>query len=86
MPDVPTLAELGIGSETVARWFAVAAPAGTPPAVVKKLNEDFIKASKDPDLIKRLADNGTPIHTSTPEEMTRLLSQETTGPRNWSRR
>jgi tripartite-type tricarboxylate transporter receptor subunit TctC len=76
MPDVPTLTELGLGRETVARWFAVAAPAGTPAAIVKKLNEDFIKASKDPDLIKRLAANGTPIHTSTPEEMTRLLSQE----------
>ena len=54
----------------------MAAPAGTPPAIVKKLHEDFIKASKDPDLVKRLTDNGTPIHTSTPEEMAALLSQE----------
>jgi tripartite-type tricarboxylate transporter receptor subunit TctC len=76
MPDVATLTELGLGNEKVARWFAVAAPAGTPVAVVKKLNEEFVKASKDPALIKRLADNGTPIHTSTPEQMTRLLSEE----------
>src|SRR4029079_846722 len=76
MPDVPTLTELGLGSEKVARWFGVAAPAGTPPDLVKKLHDAFIQASKDPALIKRLHDNGTPIHTTTPEEMARLLSTE----------
>jgi tripartite-type tricarboxylate transporter receptor subunit TctC len=76
MPDVATLTELGLGKEKVARWFGVAAPAGTPPDVIKKLHEDFIKASKDPALVKRLHDNGTPIHTTTPLEMTRLLSEE----------
>ncbi len=76
MPEVPTLTELGLGQETVARWFAVAAPAGTPPEIVKKLNEDFIKASQTPELVKRLQDNGTPLHTSTPQELARLLSAE----------
>jgi tripartite-type tricarboxylate transporter receptor subunit TctC len=76
MPEVATLTELGLGKEKVASWFAVAAPAGTPPAIVKKLHEDFIKASKDPALIKRLSDNGSPIHTSSPEEMAKLLSEE----------
>ena len=76
MADVATLTELGLGKETVARWFAVAAPAGTPPAIVARLNEEFIKASRNPELVKRLADNGTPIHTSTPEEMARLLATE----------
>jgi tripartite-type tricarboxylate transporter receptor subunit TctC len=76
MPDVPTLTELGHGKEKVASWFAVAAPAGTPPAVVRKLNEEFIKASRDPELVRRLKDNGTPIATSTPEEMAKLLAAE----------
>jgi tripartite-type tricarboxylate transporter receptor subunit TctC len=76
MPDVPTLAETGLGKETVARWFAVAAPAGTPTAIVNTLNEAFIKASKDPDLMKRLHDNGSPIHTSTPEGLAKALSEE----------
>jgi len=76
MPEVPTLTELGLGKEKVASWFAVAAPAGTPPAIVKKLNDDFIKAAKDPVLVKRLHDNGTLIHTSTPEELAQLLSEE----------
>jgi tripartite-type tricarboxylate transporter receptor subunit TctC len=76
MPDVPTLTELGYGKEKVASWFGVAAPAGTPPAIVKKLNEEFIKASRDPDLVRRLKDNGSPIATTTPEQMAKLLKDE----------
>jgi tripartite-type tricarboxylate transporter receptor subunit TctC len=76
MPDVPTLTELGFGNEKVARWFGIAAPAGTPPDIVKKLHEVFIQASKDPALVKRLHDNGTPIHTTSPGEMAKALSEE----------
>ncbi len=75
MLEVPTLTELGY-KEKVASWFAVAAPAGTPPAIVKRLNEEFIKASRDPELVRRLRENGTPIATSTPDEMTKLLADE----------
>jgi tripartite-type tricarboxylate transporter receptor subunit TctC len=76
LPNVPTLAELGYGNEKVASWFAVAAPAGTPPAIVNRLNAEFIKASKDPVLVKRLTENGTPIETTTPEQMAKLLAEE----------
>ncbi len=75
MPNVPTLTELGY-KEKVANWFAVAAPAGTPGAVVKKLNELFIQASRDPDLVRRLKENGTQIVTSTPDRMAKLLADE----------
>jgi tripartite-type tricarboxylate transporter receptor subunit TctC len=76
LADVPTLTELGYGKETVASWFAVAAPAGTPPAIVKKLNAGFIKASKDAVLVQRLNSNGTPIETTTPEQMAKLMAEE----------
>ena len=76
LPDVPTIDELGFGNERVASWFAVAAPAGTPPAVVSRLHEVFVKASHDPALKRRLDENGTPIATSTPEEMGRAMEQE----------
>ena len=76
MPDVPTLTELGFGKEKVASWFAVAAPAGTPPAIIKKLNEEFIKASRDPDVVRRLTENGSPIATTTPEQMAKLMAEE----------
>ena len=76
LPDVPTLDELGFGKEKVASWFALAAPAGTPPAIVARLNELFVKASQDPELKRRLDENGTPIVTSTPEEMGHAMEQE----------
>ena len=76
MPNVPTLAEAGLGDAKVAAWFALAAPPGTPAAVVQKLHAEFIKASRDPRLVERLTDNATPIHTTTPEDMGRLLAAE----------
>ena len=76
LPDVPTLAELGYGKEKVASWFGVAAPAGTPPTIVLRLREEFVKASQDPDLQKRLKENGTLIATSTPEEMQAMMIAE----------
>ncbi len=51
---MPTLTELGYGKQKVASWFALAAPANTPPAIVSKIHDLFVKASQDPDLKKRL--------------------------------
>jgi tripartite-type tricarboxylate transporter receptor subunit TctC len=76
MPDVPTLTELGFGKEKVASWVGVAAPAGTPPAIIRKLNEEFIKASRDPDVVRRLTENGSPIATTAPEQMAKLMAEE----------
>lgn len=76
LPDVPTLTELGFGKEKVASWFALAGPAGMPPALVNRVRELFIQASKDPELQKRLAENGTPIVSSTPQEMGKAMEQE----------
>jgi tripartite-type tricarboxylate transporter receptor subunit TctC len=76
LPDVPTLDELGFGKEKVASWFALAAPASTPPATVGRLRDIFIAASRDPELKRRLDENGTPIATSTSEEMGRAMEQE----------
>jgi len=76
MPDVPTFKEAGLGNLKVATWDGLAAPAGTPAPIVSKLHDDFEKASSDPELKARLTANGTPILTSTPEEMTNILTEE----------
>jgi len=76
LPDVPTLSELGFGKEKVASWFALAGPAGMPPALVNRIRDLFIQASKDPVLQKRLAENGTPIASSTPQEMGKAMVEE----------
>jgi tripartite-type tricarboxylate transporter receptor subunit TctC len=76
LPDVPTMAEAGLGNVKVASWFALAAPAGTPVKVVQKMHAEIVKATKDPELQRRMAENGTPIHTTTPEQMGKLLADE----------
>ena len=76
LPDVPTLNELGFGKEKVASWFALAGPAGMPPALVNRIRDLFIQASKDSVLQKRLAENGTPIASSTPQEMGKAMVDE----------
>lgn len=76
IPDVPTLIEAGLAKERVANWFGLAAPAGTPDAVVKKLNAEFVRASKDPDVIRQLESAGAQVATSTPAEMAQLVKEE----------
>jgi tripartite-type tricarboxylate transporter receptor subunit TctC len=76
LPGVPTLTELGYGNEKVANWFGVAGPAGMPASLVHRLNEEFVRASRDPDLIRRLTENGTLIATSTPDQMRGLMVEE----------
>jgi tripartite-type tricarboxylate transporter receptor subunit TctC len=73
---VPTLDDPGFGKEKVASWFALAGPAGMPAPLVARVRDIFIQASKDPELQRRLAENGTPIVSSTPEEMGRAMAQE----------
>jgi tripartite-type tricarboxylate transporter receptor subunit TctC len=76
IPDVPTLIEAGLAKERVANWFGIAAPAGTPDAIVKTLHAEFARASQDPDVIKQLSASGAQAATSTPEEMAQLVSDE----------
>lgn len=76
--DVPVLRELGLEDATIATWFGLVAPPGTPEPIVSKLNAAFVAASKDPELRKRLNDNGLGIVTSTPKEMSVLIAKATT--------
>jgi tripartite-type tricarboxylate transporter receptor subunit TctC len=77
-PDLPTLKEAGLIKHMVAMWFGLLAPAGTPAPVIARLNDAAVKASHDPELVKRLTATGTSIRTSTPEEMRALMQSEAT--------
>jgi tripartite-type tricarboxylate transporter receptor subunit TctC len=76
IPTVPTLIEAGLAKERVANWFGLAAPAGTPAAVVQRLHAEFVKAASDPDVIRQLDAAGAQVATSTPEQMSRLVAEE----------
>ena len=82
MPDVPTMLESGQLKKKASGWFAVAAPAGTPKAIVDRLNREFIRASQDPQLAVRLQQSGVLTKTTTPEQLRELTKTEveTIGP------
>lgn len=76
-PDVPTLAEAGHAGYDVNPWFGLAAPAGTPKAVIDRLHQDFARAVKDPEVVKRLADQGIEALGTPPAEFAAFIRSET---------
>lgn len=77
LPDVPTLLEAGGGADTlIPTYFALAAPAGTPPAIVARLNAELRKALADPVVAERFIAAGLVPTGSTSEAMTNLVKQD----------
>lgn len=75
-PNVPTAAEAGVPGFNLSTWWGIVAPAGTPQAIVKKLNEAINDAaSKDP-LKSRLAKEGAQAYKVAPAEFQRILNNE----------
>ena len=68
LPGVPTINESGYRGFDAVTWFGLLAPAGTPKEVIVRLNAEFNKTLKDPELIKRLGDEGADAAGGTPEQ------------------
>ena len=77
LPNVPTSAEAGMPGLESSAWFGILAPAGTPRAVIERLNRDINSVLKDAVLIKRYADLGVEALGGTPEDFARFLESET---------
>jgi tripartite-type tricarboxylate transporter receptor subunit TctC len=75
-PDVPTIDEAGVKGYEMSYWFAAYAPAGTPPAVVTKLNQLLVKAAKSDTASTFYQSTGTEVFTSTPAELAKFQGQE----------
>ena len=76
LPDVPTLAEAGVKGAEVYSWQGLAAPKGLPPAVKEKLSAAAIAAINDPEVKKRMVEQGLEIVASTPAEFTAFQARE----------
>jgi tripartite-type tricarboxylate transporter receptor subunit TctC len=76
LPDVPTIAESGLPGFDASSWFAIFAPAKTPPEIVAKLNAEVLKALADPELQKRFADIGGEIRPYKPGELAAFVQAE----------
>ena len=77
-PDVPTISESGVPGFEAKSWFGLVAPAGTPPEIIKKINEDVTKVISDPAFARQyLAAQGLVPITGTPEEFAAFIRAET---------
>ena len=76
LPDVPTMAELGYPQVTVSNWLGIVAPKGTPPAVIKRVNEAYNKALAMPDMREKIAGPGNVVGGGTPEEFASFIAAE----------
>ncbi len=74
--QIPTMAEAGYPGVEYETWIGLAAPAGTPDAVVAKLNEEFVRVGRSPDIIKRMTDEGIIPRNSSPQEMAALIVKD----------
>jgi len=76
LPDVTTLAEQGYPNIVVDNWYGLLAPAKTPPAIVAKINDAFVKAINDPVVKKKLIDSGAIPVADTPAEFGKFFKNE----------
>jgi len=76
LPDVPTTAEVGFPEIEGDQWFGMFVPAGTPQAAVRRLQEEFVRAVRSPDILKRFTDQGLDVVTNTPEEFASLMAAD----------
>jgi tripartite-type tricarboxylate transporter receptor subunit TctC len=76
LPDVPTLTETGIKDADSTSWYSLAAPKGTPPDIVQKLNEAVAAINKNPQYQKAMEAQGVELLTMTPQEATAFVQKD----------
>jgi tripartite-type tricarboxylate transporter receptor subunit TctC len=76
LPDVPTMAEAGVPDMDVGTWYGLLGPAGTPPAVVTKINAIVNKAVQEPDFNQRLVELGAVPIANTPKYFVDFLATD----------
>ena len=76
LPEVPTVIEGGVAGYTVVSWNGLAAPAGTPSAVIERLNHAAAGALAQPVVLQRLQDLGVRAQSGTPKQLAALLGTE----------
>ncbi len=76
-PNVPTLDEAGVKGFDVTTWYALMAPHGTPPAIVKRMNAELGRALRLPDIGKRFEEQGVSAGNMSPEQLAAFIRSET---------
>lgn len=82
LPDVPTIAEAGLPGYEATAWFGILAPAGTPEAVITKLNAEISAVLRDPAILKWMEGQGFEVAGGSPADFTAHIRKETA---KWAR-
>jgi tripartite-type tricarboxylate transporter receptor subunit TctC len=76
LPALPTMQEGGVPRYEVTPWYGMVAPAGTPPAIVNKLNHEIVRIVHLPEVIQKMAADGSEPVGSTPEQFAAHIKSE----------
>lgn len=76
LPDVPTLAELGVKGVEVEQWYGLFAPARTPAHIIQALNTALNDILQEPEVAEKFAAQGAYVKTGTPEDLKQLVVSE----------
>ena len=76
LPNVPTIAEAGVPGYEATSWFGMFAPAGTPAPVLAKLNAAIVKVLGQPDVKKKINEQGAEGYSETPEQFAAFIQTE----------
>ena len=76
IPDVPTMPEAGYPDVQMHQWFGLFAPAGTPSAIVQKLNTEFVRALRSDEVTSKMLPQVVFVTPSTPEELGALVVRD----------
>ncbi len=76
VPDVPTMAELGLADFDVGTWTGIVGPKGVPADIVKKVNEAVAAVVNDPVIRQRLLDEGAEIRLMSPADFGTFMRAE----------
>jgi tripartite-type tricarboxylate transporter receptor subunit TctC len=77
MPDLPTIAESGLPGFSASGWYGLLAPVATPKDIVTRLNVDFTRALRSPDVNERLNSMAAEPAPGTPEQFAAFIRSET---------
>jgi tripartite-type tricarboxylate transporter receptor subunit TctC len=75
-PDLPTIAESGVAGYEANNWWCMAAPAGTPPAIVNKITAEMARYLKQPATLKRFEAEGVEADYLTPAQLRKAIPVE----------
>lgn len=76
LSEVPTMSEAGLPGYEVYVWYGVVAPAGTPPDIIAKLNQELVRIFNLPDVKGKLLAQGSELATGTPEEFADFIRKD----------